>query len=407
MPRVSFYAKESVRSKMKTRHNIIPLCFIDTDVFYPFKKGPQLDLKSLRQISFPKTLQNHHREKVLNMSIKYYHWGSLSITITKTWCWSLCLSSRTQGSCLCHTYSGNIKLPVSTSHREPSQTKIHLCRSIWKQLMLVGQQGLQHTILTGACTQSHTHLPFKDALNMVIIWVCTVKATKEEKCEGVTFILLPDVLIGLHIVLLLWQPLTWVKHVHGHGLADSESGLGHLPLTSNFPFNFPLALCSLLWLSAPSVLIKTLLAICPPICLSPPSSSPTLSHSIPSKAVGFIPDHHHSPPLLEKYPHTYQTLLLKAQNLPHTTKTDTSFGRAADPTNTHTHRSGQLHPRETHMATLMKKQMTEQCGVIWVPAAGESGARHTKQILYYSKQTPRTVTHFSSKSRHTPKTEWQ
>lgn len=88
------------------------------------------------------------------------------------------------------------------------------------------------------------------------------------------------------------------------------------------------------------MLIKALLAVCPPpICLSPPSSSPTLSHSIPSKAVGFIPDHHHhSPPQLEKYPHThtYQTLLLKAQRRTHTAKIDTSWGRPADPTNTHT-----------------------------------------------------------------------
>lgn len=243
---------------------------------------------------------------------------------------------------------------------------------------------------------------------MAIMWVFTAKATKEEKCGGVTFILLPDVLIGLHIVLLLWQPLTWVKHVHGHGLADSESGLGHLPLTSNFPFNFPLALPSFLWLSAPSVLIKTLLVVCPPICLSPPSSSPTHSHSVPSKAVGFIPDHHHSPPLLEKYPHTYQTLLLKAQNLPHTTKTDTSCGWAADPTNTHRHRSGQLHPSERHTWLHWWKNKWRSCvGLFEFLLLEKVGQVTPSRSCAVKKQTPRTLTHFSSKSHHTPKTEWR
>lgn len=327
---------------------MIPLCLTDADVSsIPLQKATAEPHVSQADL-FPSNPLNSSQRKVLYMRIKQCHWGSLAITITKTCCWSLCLPSRTGGSCLCHIYNGNITLPVSTSHTEPPWTQTHLCRSIWNQLMLVGQQGLQHTILTGACTQSHTHLPFKHALTMVMILECTVKATKEERSRGVTFILLPDVLIGLHIVLLLWQPLTWVKHGHGHGLADTKSGLGHLPFNLNFPLNFPLALCSFLWLSAPSVLIKTLLAVCPPICLSLPSSSPTLSHSIPSKAVGFIPDHHHSPPLLEKYPHTYQTLLLKAQNLPHTTKTDTSGGWAADPTNTHTPLRPTPPQRDTH-----------------------------------------------------------
>lgn len=54
--------------------------------------------------------------------------------------------------------------------------------------------------------------------------------SKKKTGGVVTFIFLPDVFIGLNIVLLLWQSLTWVKHGHGHGLADTESGLGHLSL---------------------------------------------------------------------------------------------------------------------------------------------------------------------------------
>lgn len=108
---------------------------------------------------------------------------------------------------------------------------------------------------------------------------------RREKTGGVvTFIFLSDVLIGLHIVLLLCQPLTWVKHGHGHGLSDTEPELGHLPLSSNFlsTSHWHCTPLFLLSLCGPSVLIEALLAVCPPICLSPPSSSPTLCHCIPS-----------------------------------------------------------------------------------------------------------------------------
>lgn len=46
----------------------------------------------------------------------------------------------------------------------------------------------------------------------------SVHSESHERETGgvVTFILLSDVLIGLHIVLLLCQPLTWVTHGHGH-----------------------------------------------------------------------------------------------------------------------------------------------------------------------------------------------
>lgn len=137
-------------------------------------------------------------------TVKYFQ---QSITITNNWCWILFSPTAVLCTVAAHLYVhiiNKVELPyfVSTSQIESS--------------LLTSQGWCTHSNQTSHLNTSRYRLSERSEIR----W--------RDKTRGVTFILLSDVLIGLHIVLLLRQSLTWLTHGHGHCLSDTELEFGHL-----------------------------------------------------------------------------------------------------------------------------------------------------------------------------------
>lgn len=164
----------------------------------------------------------------------------------------------------------------------------------------------------------------------VTVCVCSEIRWKD-KMRGVTFILLSDVLIGLHIVLLLRQSLTWLTHGHGHCLSDTELEFGHLLF-------FKLFLKDYHWhctaQHTPLIIAADPQYWCKQCRLSPPPSSLSLRHSIPpiKLQISFRTTTATSPLLCLGNSHTHiRPSLLKSQQW---SKIGTTRGTATDPRNT-------------------------------------------------------------------------
>lgn len=151
------------------------------------------------------------------------------------------------------------------------------------------------------------------------------------------------------------------------------------------------------------MLIKALLAICPHLLPHPHSAT-----VFPLWTVHIIPDHHHSPPQLEKYPHT----LISDPPLKGTeTNTSHKDRYQLRHSYTHTHRHT-VHANSTPCGHGYLDEKTND-GAAWGYLSSccwrnWGKAQQVGSVIFTAlKRTPITLTRFFSKSRHIPKTEWR